>query len=257
MQLKKYLQEFNYGTKKMFKEFFNKKTNKKQRDNMWTFQRLIIPLITLVTSLSGLISGINILMIISSLLVGFGGLTDFFDGRSARKHNTSSEYGKLLDQVSDKFFAGIIGINIAIINPIFIPIIILEGAIGLVNIYYKKYYPELNDKSKIIGRIKQWPLFATLCLGFLSSINNIFNAIVNSLVIITTILQSLTLTDYAITKYKEAKQIDAERNIQQIKFNDDSIKNKINSKGEKTLRLEFKKIHNKEKNKIKIKRKNH
>ena len=75
--------------------------------------------------------------------------------------------------------------------------------------------------------------------------------------IITTILQSLTLSDYAITKYKEAKQIDAERNIQQIKFNDDSIKNKINSKGEKTLRLEFKKIHKKEKNKIKIKRKNH
>lgn len=257
MQLKKYLQEFNYGTKKMFKEFFNKKTNKKQRANMWTFQRLIIPLITLVTSLSGLISGISILMIISSLLVGFGGLTDFFDGRSARKHNASSEYGKLLDQVSDKFFSGIIGINIAIINPIFIPIIILEGAIGLVNIYYKKYYPELNDKSKIIGRIKQWPLFATLCLGFLSSINNSFNAIVNSLVIITTILQSLTVTDYAITKYKEAKQIDAEKNIQQIKFNDDSIKNKINSKGEKTLRLEFKKIHNKEKNKIKIKRKNH
>ena len=43
--------EFKNGTKTMFKEFFKKETNKKQRANMWTFARFVIPVITLITSI--------------------------------------------------------------------------------------------------------------------------------------------------------------------------------------------------------------
>lgn len=254
MQLKKYLQQFSSETKKMFQEFFNKKTNKKQRANMWTFQRLIIPLVTLITSITGLITGISNFLIISSLFVGYGGLTDFFDGRSARKYNSASEYGKLLDQISDKFFAGVIGINMAIINPIFIPVIILEGAIGSVNIYYKKHYPEISDKSKMIGRIKQWPLFATLFLGFLTPINNIFNITTNLLIVITSILQSLTLIDYSVTKYKEAKQIDKKKEIQE-KIRDCNMQEEQYLKKEKQLKMHFYKKHCNTKKKVKVKRK--
>ena len=42
-KLKKHFKELESGTKIMFKEFFNKETNKKQRANMWTFSRLRLP----------------------------------------------------------------------------------------------------------------------------------------------------------------------------------------------------------------------
>ena len=134
---KKYLIEFKNGTIVMFKEFFNKKTNKKQRANMWSFLRLIIPLITLILSIIASILNILPLLVASGIIAGFGALTDFFDGKSARKHKSSSEYGKILDQVTDKFYSLIMGINLSFLNPIYILPLSLELTISLINISYK------------------------------------------------------------------------------------------------------------------------
>lgn len=196
------------GIKTMFKEFFNANTNKKQRANMWTFSRLILPFFSLITSIIGIIYGIAPLMIASSIIVAFGGLTDFFDGRSARKHNSTSEFGKLLDQITDKVFAGVVAINVAIINPIYIPVLLFEMAIGTVNTFYKRKYPDIDDKSALIGRIKQYPLFISLGTGFLSNLNSILQITSNVLVLITLAFQALTLSHYATTKYKIAKKMD-------------------------------------------------
>ena len=245
------------GTKTMFKEFFHKKTNKKQRANMWTFQRLIIPIITLITSIIGMINGIMPLLIASSILIGYGGITDYFDGKSARKYNSVSEYGKVLDQVVDKYFAGMISINIAIINPIYIPVVLMELAISGVNMYYKHKYPNISDKSSMIGRIKQWPLFTSLFLGFLSPINEILSVIATSTVILTLILQASTLTEYTLSKYKEAKKtdkkIEKKKNINVIINNEDN-KDKTNTKV-KTITCN-KSITNK-KYKVKVKKKDY
>ena len=46
--IKSAVKNFKLGTKTMFKEFFNKETNKKQRANMWSFTRIIIPFITII-----------------------------------------------------------------------------------------------------------------------------------------------------------------------------------------------------------------
>ena len=121
IDVKKYLKEFKIGTKKMFKEFFNKETNKKQRANMWTFSRLIIPVITTILCVISLfVTNAVPLLIAAATLTGFGALTDYFDGKSARKHNSTSEYGKRLDQISDKVFSGMLGISLSILNPLFL-----------------------------------------------------------------------------------------------------------------------------------------
>ena len=237
----------------MFKEFFHKKTNKKQRANMWTFQRLIIPIITLITSIIGMINGIMPLLVLSSALIGYGGLTDYFDGKAARKYNAESEYGKVLDQVVDKYFAGMISINIAIINPIYIPVVLMELAISGINMYYKHKYPNISDKSSMIGKIKQWPLFASLFLGFLSPINELLNVIATNLVILTLIMQSVTLTEYSLSKYKEAKKLDKNKNNDITIINED-IKEKDNIK---TKIITYNKTITKKKNKVKVKKKDY
>ena len=47
------LKELNDGIKVMFKEFFNKETNKKQRANMWTFSRLVLAFFIPIMALIG------------------------------------------------------------------------------------------------------------------------------------------------------------------------------------------------------------
>lgn len=200
--------EFKFGTRKMFKEFFNKETNKKQRANMWTFLRLIIPVLTLMFSICALAFAYVPLFCATAGLVGFGALTDYFDGKSARKHGSSSEYGKLLDQVSDKVFAGVVGINLLFINPLYLIMLIGELLIAAVNVGYKVKYNNLNINSTGIGKIKEWPLFISLGLGFLSPINSTFLAISNISIIISSLFQLLTVKSYLINNAIEVKKLE-------------------------------------------------
>ncbi len=206
-EIKKYLKEFNDGTKKMFKEFFHKKTNKKQRANMWTFSRLISSFLTVICSILSIILSIPGLFILSGVITAFGAITDFFDGRSARKYNSSSDYGKLLDQVTDKVFSIMISINLALFNPLYLIIFIGEGVISIINIYYKSKYTDLKINSTKIGKIKQFPLFISLALGFLSPINNIYKCIANISVIITFIVQIVVALSYIIENNKLIKKL--------------------------------------------------
>ena len=208
---------------------------------MWTFQRFVFPLIALIITILGQ-------PIIGGMVIGFGGLTDFFDGRSARKHASSSEFGNTLDQVADKFFILFAGINVSIINPIFIPIILMEASIASVNIYYKKKYPTINDKSSFIGRAKQFPLFTAVAFGFLSNINIYLKTITDILVLLTIIAQSVTLLNYSKTKYIEAKKIDNEKHL----FKNNLI-TETENKNQKTKTLTYKKNVNIGKNKVKQK----
>lgn len=195
-EIKKFWKEFSNGTKLMFKEFFNKDTNKKQRANMWTFSRLIISFFIPICSIFSIISSLPLFLVLSLFITSFGALTDFFDGRSARKYNSISEYGALLDQIADKVFSIMIGINVAIFNPLFIITILGEGLIAGTNILYKLKNNKLKIKSAQIGRIKQWPLSASLVLGLLSLLLPGMNIYLNISVIITFILQLITTTSY-------------------------------------------------------------
>ena len=206
-EFKKFLKEFNNGTKTMFKEFFNKETNKKQRANMWTFSRLITSLLIPICSLISILTANFSLFICSIGITGFGALTDFFDGRSARKHNSFSEYGRLLDQIADKIFALMIGINLALFNPIFLVTLLGEASIVAVNIPYKLKYENLKIKSTLMGRIKQWPLFSSLILGFLSTILPSLNTITYISILITFIFQLATMDSYFMANNKQISEL--------------------------------------------------
>ena len=62
------------------------------------------------------------------------------------------------------------------------------------------YTPISDVLSSIYGKIKTWFLFISLGLGFISYKYTYFNKFILPLVIITTLLQIITLIDYAKKK---------------------------------------------------------
>lgn len=232
-QLKKYLFEFKFGTKLMFKEFFNKDTNKKQRANMWTFSRLVISFLIPFWSLLSILTA-NISLFVGSIaLTGFGALTDFFDGRSARKHNSFSEYGRLLDQVADKIFSIMIGITLSLFNPTFLLTLLGEGVIVSTNALYKSRYKNLKIKSTQIGRIKQWPLFISLVLGFISTLTPVISLATNVSIILTFLLQIITTVSYIKSNNESVKDLDKEKiehRIEEAEQNFEKDNEKVKSK---------------------------
>jgi phosphatidylglycerophosphate synthase len=224
----------------MFIEFFNKETNKKQRANMWTFLRLIIPLITIITSIIAISVSSPVLFLTTGLIAGFGAVTDYFDGKSSRKHNSVSQYGKLLDQISDKIFAGIIGINLLFINFNYIFVLLGELLIAGVNVGYKLKYNDLDITSTKMGKIKEWPLFVTLALGFLSPINPTLLSISNISILLTILFQLKTAESYLINNSKEAKKLENKKysiNVQDIEEKEISKEN-ILTKEKQNIRLQ-------------------
>lgn len=205
--IKKHLKELGIGTKTMFKEFFNKKTNKKQRANMWTFSRLIISIPILVLSILSIINFSPLLLITNSVLTGIGAITDYFDGKSARKHGSTSEFGKKLDQVVDKVFSIIIGATLAIINPIYILPLLGEGIIMMSTLPFSFKYKEAKDTSLYIGKIKQWPLGISFIFGYISMLNLPLSIISNILVSATVLLQLVTAATYTKRNIETVKEI--------------------------------------------------
>ena len=208
--MSEYLNKLLKGTRNMFKEFFSKKTNKKQRANMLTFSRLLIAPIIPIFAILGL-------PLAAAISVLVGGFTDYLDGKSARKYNSSSEYGALLDQVVDKVFSGFIGIALSILNPIFLINLLGEIVISTTNIGYKLKYKDLNTDSTIIGKIKQWPLALTFALGFGSfAIPGLIN-LTNYLIAFTSLMQVMTLGSYIIKNNEQIKSTKRKQRIDKIK----------------------------------------
>ena len=183
---------------------------------MWTFIRLIIPIITIITSIIAIASASPALFLATGLIAGFGAVTDYFDGKSSRKHNSVSAYGKLLDQVSDKIFAGIIGINLLFINVNYLTILLGELVIAAINVGYKLKHNDLDITSTKIGKIKEWPLFITLALGFLSPINPVLLTISNISIIVTSLFQILTSISYIDSNSKEVKKLENQKIVKLI-----------------------------------------
>ena len=234
--IKDYFKRFVAGTKLMFKEFFKKETNKKQRANMWTFSRLIIPLVTLLLSIISIITGTLSLLIISSLIAGFGAITDKLDGMSSKKYNSQSEYGKLLDQATDKYFALIVGINVAILNPLYLITLLGELIIGSINIGYKLKYKNIDISSTQIGRVKEWPLYTSLALGYLSNINSVLLIISNISIALTATFQVLTAASYIKQNNETINVLKFNNKDTEVKENE-GIKNVLTIENEKNKKL--------------------
>lgn len=225
--IKEYTKKFKLGTKKMFKEFFNKETNKKQRANMWTFSRIIVSFIIPILMMIGSITSSTLVLGLAFFTTGFGALTDYFDGKSARKYNSYSEYGKLLDQIADKVFAFMLGISLSIFNPMFLLSLFGESIIATTNILYKKKYENLNIQSTLIGKIKQWPLFTSLTFGFLSTLIPGLTIAVDSFIILTFLFQLTTMYSYIDQNNEQIKKVKSSQNYITKIDNNDEEKRKI------------------------------
>lgn len=241
-EVKKSWELLKSGTKNMFKEIRNKKTFKKQIANILTIIRIIIPIVTLILSIIALHASIIPLFIICGVLAAIGGVTDLFDGMISRKTNSSSEYGKLLDQISDKEFAGVIGLNLLFINHNYLAVLLGEAIIAAINVFYKSKYKDLDMTSTKAGKFKMVPLFLTLILGYFAPINSSLMLISNVSILITVIMQIITAGSYII------QNKDGVKKIQEKKLNE-LLENENNRQKENRKSLEFtKKIDNNNKN---------
>ena len=182
----------NYTIKVFFKEFkeqiddAKKNGIKKQIPNILTLSRAIAPIVIIPAILCERIDIATIELIIFAL-------TDFFDGRLARKYNCVTDFGIKLDAICDKLF--VLGLMIpAIIKfPILLINLLLEFCISYINILSE--FKQNNPKSNIIGKIKTFFLSATLVLAYLPNIDRIY-------ILITAIL-TFNLQILAFIKYRD------------------------------------------------------
>lgn len=238
-EIKQDMHSFGNGIKTMFKEFVKKDTNKKQRANMWTFSRLICAIIIPILTTIGAITNSLPILIAAFTTAGFGAITDFFDGRSARKHNSVSKFGELLDAVTDKVFSVLLGISLSILNPVFLLNIAGEVAITITNFIYKVKHEDIKIKSSKIGKIKQWPLSLTFVLGIISILFPQLTAITNTTIFVTLMAQLATMTNYILDNEKSVKKLEREKLLnEQLPLQQDKEKKvpaKSIDKGKQTL----------------------
>lgn len=195
-ELKKNWVEFKEGTKECIKEIKNKETRKKQIPNMFTASRLLAPFFIIPTALTGNI----ILTIIFSISFA---LTDFADGYFARKFNVSSEYGRKLDPITDKVFAGSLLISLLTTNPLMIINLLGEAIIACINTN-----SQLNNnlpKTVFLGKIKTTSLYTTIALSYVSLALNMAPSVINPFILGTAMLQATSAYEYFKEYKKEEK----------------------------------------------------
>lgn len=157
---------------------------KRQIPNMLTFSRALSPFIIIPAMLLG-----EIKIAIGALI--FFAITDFLDGKIARKYNYVSDFGVKLDAVCDKIFAMSL-----VIPAVFECYILLFNLILEISISYTNLLSEAkgnHPRSTIIGKIKTTLLSITLILIYIpkTDIKIIFVAS-----IVTIICQVITLIKY-------------------------------------------------------------
>lgn len=178
------------------KEFksIKKKEIKRQIPNLLTLSRGLAPIVIIPAILFNKLYFVIILLIIFAL-------TDFLDGKIARKYNLVSEFGVKLDAVCDKIFAISLIIPAIINHGIFIFNFVMEIAISYTNLL--SYTKGNNPRSTIIGKIKTALLSLTLILAYIPNMNN-FVIFIFSL--ITIICQVITLIKYINTDMEMDKK---------------------------------------------------
>lgn len=184
--LGEFIVNFFKDFRKEFKSI-KKKEIKRQIPNLLTLSRGLAPIVIIPAILFNKLYFVIILLNIFAL-------TDFLDGKIARKYNLVSEFGVKLDAVCDKIFAISLIIPAIINHGIFIFNFVMEIAISYTNLL--SYTKGNNPRSTIIGKIKTALLSLTLILAYIPNMNNLVIFIFS---LITIICQVITLIKYINT----------------------------------------------------------
>lgn len=218
----KYLKD---NIKILMSDLKSKERRKKQIPNLLTLSRLLSPLVIIPLALTG-----NLLLV--GISVGIFSLTDLFDGMLARKYNTTSEFGRLLDACTDKVFVFSLVFPLIFTNKLLLVNLILEFIISFINV--KSNIKNNNPKTILLGKIKTTFLFLLVSLSYIANLVNV-NTIINAIFLSTTILQTGCILKYqSIDSKKEQTKVIIEKQK-------NNISNKIENNKIKELEKEKKK----------------
>lgn len=194
--------------------------------NLLTASRLLTPFCILPATLLG---NFPLALVLATIFA----LTDTFDGFLARKWHTTSEFGRNLDPVSDKFFT--LGVIIPFLNnPFMIFTLILEGVIASINL--NSALKNNEPYSTILGKGKTVLLSSLIILSYLFKVINIPFSLVG-LFITTNLIQVLNIIEY---KHIDTKQ-DKLKNKQEIKEQNNKIEENTLTNTQKQL-LEYRQL---------------
>jgi len=191
-QLKKYKEDFNNS----LNDLKNVKTWYKQLPNLLTISRPLGMIPANILFFTG-----NILPAV--ILTGSLLLTDLFDGKLARKWHVTSKLGADLDAIGDKIMFLGMALPLVIINPLIIINILFEGVISAVNVSGR--LQGMDTKTVLSGKIKTWFISLLLLMGYITHFFSIPQIILDIIMIVTCISQSITIGDY-VHEYHQMKQ---------------------------------------------------
>lgn len=202
--MKNFKEEIKQTYKKQLNDVINDlKTpgkRKKQIPNLLTASRLFSPLIIIPAALVGNVG------FAAAAAIGFG-LTDFLDGKLARKWNAKSQFGADLDAITDKIFAGTLLLGGAIFNPLLLINVGLEALIAGINVNEK--LAGKKPASTKTGKVKTGFIFGLGALGILAPALSLSPAILPGLALTTAALQGATIASY-VKKYHPTNKKNAE-----------------------------------------------
>lgn len=142
-------------------------------------------------------------------------VTDFFDGKLARKWKTVTTFGAKLDCIADKVLSISMIIFLTLKFKLYAIILILECIIGIFNIY--SYVKTERVKSLWIGKVKTTVVFFTLLFGFLYLVNNNLKDVLVGLIYMSANLQILSFISYIYLYYDNSVNEKIEKSIENDK----------------------------------------
>lgn len=186
-KIKMIVRKFINDLKDNLKELTSIKTFYRQIPNILTTVRAIAPIPFNILYFTNNIEGAVLVLVLAFL-------TDAIDGKIARKYGLVSEFGATLDAICDKFM--VLGVIIPVCTKYYALLInlILEIIIATVNTLASIL--GLKTKSSLIGKLKTWPLFATIILAYISMFVEIPSIVLTCMITITAGLQVFTTLDY-------------------------------------------------------------
>lgn len=169
--------------------------------NLITLSRIVLIIPILILSYLG-----EELKFFAAILFVIASLSDFLDGYIARKTNTATELGALLDLLSDKLLVSLVLVWIIFLDPrliITIPSIIIisrELIISSIRQFLKQKKESITIKVSYAGKIKTTFQFIAISLIIYSlGTDSVINYLAISLLWISAFLSVLSLISYIIS----------------------------------------------------------